>query len=109
MVQFHVLVIISPLSSNFTLPELRLYLGISHGVTFDLIPNCTESSYRQISIETATYSYYTYQQYVASIADSDHFFDGLFCRLNNMVDDQNMFICNFCRKCPPGEPSTFRN
>ncbi len=37
-------IIISPLSSNFTLSELRLLLlqavlGISHRVTFELIPN----------------------------------------------------------------------
>ncbi len=34
----------------------QIYLSISHGVTFNLIPNCTESSYGQISIESATYS-----------------------------------------------------
>ncbi len=41
MVQFRVLVIIS---------------HSSHEVTFNLIPNCKESCYGQISIETATYS-----------------------------------------------------
>ncbi len=35
----------------------QMYLGISHGVTFNLIPNFMESCYGQISIETATYSY----------------------------------------------------
>ena len=57
MVQFRVLVVISPLSSNFTLPlTFWIYLGISHEGTFNLIPNCMESCYGQISIETATYS-----------------------------------------------------
>ncbi len=34
----------------------RIYLGISLGVTFNLIPNWIDSCYGQISIETATYS-----------------------------------------------------
>ncbi len=46
MVQFRVLVIISPLSSNFTLP----------GVPGTLILDFMESCYGQILIETATYS-----------------------------------------------------
>ena len=33
-----------------------IYLGISHGVTINMIPNCMASCYGQISIETATYS-----------------------------------------------------
>ncbi len=33
-----------------------IYLGTSHEVTFNLIPNCKESCYGQISIEIATYS-----------------------------------------------------
>ncbi len=33
-----------------------MYLGISRGVTINLIPNCMASCYGQISIETATYS-----------------------------------------------------
>ncbi len=39
----------------FNIPDI--YFGISHGVTFNLIPNFKESFYGQISIETATYSY----------------------------------------------------
>ncbi len=35
----------------------RIYLAISQGVTFNLIPNHIESCYGQISIETATYSF----------------------------------------------------
>ncbi len=80
MVQFRALVIISSLSSNFSLPELRWYCasvhdlvmllcstqltyrihpGVSHGVTFNLIPNRMGFCHGQISIETATYSYKT--------------------------------------------------
>ena len=35
----------------------QIYLGISQGVTFNLIPNYIESCYGQISIEIATYSF----------------------------------------------------
>ncbi len=35
----------------------QLYRVISHGVTCNLIPNCMESCYGQISIDTATYSF----------------------------------------------------
>ena len=56
MVHVCVLVIISPLSGNLTLTELRIYLGISHGFTFNLIHTFMEFCYGQISIETVTYS-----------------------------------------------------
>ncbi len=38
-----------------------IYLGISHWVTFNVIPNRTESPSWWISIETATYSFMLYQ------------------------------------------------
>ncbi len=50
MVQIRMLVINSPLSNP-------IYLGISHGVAFNLIPSCMESCNGQIPIETATYSF----------------------------------------------------
>ena len=52
MVRFRVLVIISPLSNNFTLPELSLWQGVSR----TLVPNFMGFCHGHILIETATYS-----------------------------------------------------
>ena len=53
------LVFISSLTSNFALPELtyQINIGVSHGVTFNLIPSHMGFCHRQISIQAATYSF----------------------------------------------------